>query len=346
MGDAHKITRFANCGGCAAKVAPIDLRAILSGLPRPPHDEVLVGTETADDAGVYRLSADTAIVCTADFITPLVDDPRLYGQIAAANALSDVYAMGGTPLAAIALCMFPKALDPDVAREILAGGQDKVEEAGAAIIGGHTVRSEELFYGLSVTGRVHPERVMRNVGLRAGDALVLTKPLGAGLIVNGLRKGVLELAQARPSLEVLATLNRAAAAVMARFSVHAATDVTGFALGGHALSMAVGTGGVGVVLERERLPLYEGLRALVEAGVTTGATKPNRANVAPRLRGAPLEKFWDELLHDPQTSGGLLMAVDAGQAQALVEALRTDGVTHAAVIGEVKAADTPYLELR
>jgi selenide, water dikinase len=346
MDDSRKVTRFARSGGCAAKVGPGDLRTIMSGLARPPNADVLVGTETADDAGVYRISADEAIVCTADFITPLVDDPRLYGQIAAANAISDVYAMGGTPLAAIALCMFPKALEPDVAREILAGGQEKVVEAGAAVIGGHTVRCEELFYGLSVTGRVHPEKIVRNVGLRAGDALVLTKPLGAGLIVNGMRKGLLTVEEARPALNILATLNREASRVMREFGVHAATDVTGFGLSGHSLSMAIGSGGVGIVFERERLPLYPRVREMVDAGVTTGATKPNCENVKPRLRGDALPKFWDELVHDPQTSGGLLMAVDGDRAGALVEALHAAGVPHASLIGQAKASPEAYLELR
>jgi selenide,water dikinase len=316
----------------------------MAGLPRPVNPDVVVGTETADDAGVYRLSDDVAIVCTADFITPLVDDPRLFGQIAAANSLSDVYAMGGAPLAAVALCMFPKALEPEVATEILAGGQDKVVEAGAAIVGGHTVRSDELLYGLSVTGRVDPRKVTRNVGARPGDAIVLTKPLGSGLIINGLRKGAIDEARARPVLEVLARLNRTAAAVMARFDVHAATDVTGFGLAGHALSMAVGSG-VGISIGCDKLPQYPYLREMVEAGVTTGSTKPNRAHVAPRLRGT-LDKFWDELVHDPQTSGGLLMAVEGAQAGALVEALREAGVVEACLIGEVKPADEAYLELR
>jgi selenide,water dikinase len=318
----------------------------MAGLPRPVNPAVVVGTETADDAGVYRLSDDEAIVCTADFITPPIDDPRLYGQIAAANSLSDVYAMGGRPLAAVALCMFPKALEPDAAREILAGGQDKVVEAGAAVVGGHTVRSEELFYGLSVTGRVHPQKVVRNVGARPGDAVILTKPLGSGLIINGLRKGVMDDERARPILEVLARLNRTAAEVMARFDVHAATDVTGFGLAGHALSMAVGSG-IGISLWCDKLPQYPYLAEMVDKGVTTGSTKPNRAHVAPRLKvKATLDKFWDELVHDPQTSGGLLLAVDAAEAAAVVTALQDAGVEHASHIGEVKQADEAYLELR
>jgi selenide,water dikinase len=293
---------------------------------------------------VYRLTAEQAIVVTADFITPPSDDARLYGQIAAANSLSDVYAMGGRPLTALALCMLPKELEPEAATDILAGGQEKVAEAGAVVIGGHTVRGAELFYGLSVTGLVHPERIVRNVGARAGDALVLTKPLGSGLIINGLRKGAIDDAGARPILEVLARLNRAAAEVATAMlpAVHAMTDVTGFGLVGHALGMAAG---VSLHLDLSSLPLYPRVREMVEAGVTTGSTKPNRAHGAGRVRGT-LDKFWDELVHDPQTSGGLLIAVDAVAADELVARLRAAGVEHAARIGEVLAAAAqPFLEL-
>jgi selenide,water dikinase len=314
----------------------------MAGLPRPKDDpRLLVGVETSDDAGVYRLNDDLAIVCTADFITPVLDDPYLYGQIAAANSLSDVYAMGGAPSTAIALCMFPKALEANDARAILAGGQDKVSEAGAAVVGGHTVRGEELFYGLSVTGVVHPNKIIRNVGVRAGDALILTKPLGTGLLINGLRKGAIELERAKPILERLAVLNRAGCEAMVRFlpSVHAATDVTGFGLVGHARHMAVGSK-VGLRFHLPSLPLYPHVREMVEKGVTTGSTKPNRELGAPLLRVAkPLEKFWDELIHDPQTSGGLLIAVEEARAAELCSAI--DGAVR---IGEALATDAPFLE--
>ena len=319
----------------------------MGALPQPADPAVLVGTETSDDAGVYQLSADTAMVCTADFITPVLDDPYLFGRIAAANSLSDVYAMGGQPKAAIALCMFPKALEPEAATEILRGGQDTCVAAGARIIGGHTVRGDELLYGLSVTGVVHPGRVVRNVGARPGDALVLTKPLGTGLIINGLRKGAIDEARARPVLEQLAVLNRAAAEVMAAHHphVHAATDVTGFGLLGHAANMAVGSQ-VGLRFRTSAVPLYDHVREMVDKGVTTGSTRPNHSSVAHLLRTAqPLEKFWDELLHDPQTSGGLLMAVDGSRAEQLVKQLDQAGVAHARIIGEALRSDTPYLEV-
>ncbi len=314
-------------------------------LQQPADAALLVGTETSDDAGVYRLNEREAIVVTADFITPPTDDARLYGQIAAANSLSDVYAMGGRPLTALALCMFPKALEPDLAQQILAGGQDKVNEAGAVVVGGHTVRGEELFYGLSVTGVVDPARIVRNVGARPGDALVLTKPLGSGLVINGMRKGAISEEEARPTLEVLARLNRAAAEVATAMlpDVHAMTDVTGFGLVGHALGMTR-AGGVALRIDLPSLPLYPRVRDLVAAGVTTGSTKPNRAAAASQLR-ATLDPFWDALVHDPQTSGGLLIAVEARRADELVARLHTMGVEHATRIGEVRASDQPLIEL-
>lgn len=319
----------------------------MAGLEQPPSAAVLVGTETSDDAGVYRLNEQEAIVTTADFITPLCDDPFLFGQVAAANALSDVYAMGGRPLAALALCVFPKALTPELARAILAGGQAKVNEAGAHVVGGHTVRGDEMMYGLSVTGVVAPARVLRNVGARPGDVLVLTKPLGSGLIINGMRKGAITEDEARPTLETLARLNRAASETAQSLwpHVHAMTDVTGFGLAGHALEMTA-QGSIALYVDCTLLPLYARVRDMVAAGVTTGSTKPNRAHVATRLRAPGLDHFWDELVHDPQTAGGLLMAVDPARADELLARLHDAGVPDAARIGEVRASPEPYLELR
>jgi selenide,water dikinase len=275
----------------------------------------------------------------------VLDDPELFGRIAAANSLSDVYAMGARPLAALALCMFPKALEPEAARAILEGGQQKVLEAGAALVGGHTVRGQELFYGLSVTGEVHPDRIFRNVGARPGDALILTKPLGTGLVINGLRKGAIDEARARPILEQLAVLNRASSETLVESAarVHAVTDVTGFGLVGHAHHMAVGSR-VGLRFDLGRLPLYPHVREMVEKGVTTGSTRPNREGAAARLR-ASLDHFWDELVHDPQTSGGLFAAVDADAAGPLVEKLRARGATAAAIVGEVVASPEAFIEL-
>jgi selenide,water dikinase len=311
---------------------------MLRGLhPVAADPALLVGVETGDDAAVYRLDDTQAVIATADYITPVIDDPFLFGRVAAANALSDVYAMGGRPLVAVALCLFPKELEPEAARLILEGGRATVAEAGAVVGGGHTVRSGELLYGLAVTGVVHPARVVRNVGARAGDALILTKPLGSGLVVNGLRRGAIDEARARPVIERLAVLNRAASevAVAAGAAVHAATDVTGFGLVGHALGMARGSG-VTFVISLSSLPRYPHVEELVAAGVTTGSTKPNRAHGAAYVRGE-LAAVDDQLVHDPQTSGGLLLAVDGDAADGIVARLRARGVSDACVVGRVEA---------
>lgn len=353
------LTRFATTGGCAAKVGPGELADLMrelampTGTPSGPDDDpaVLVGTETGDDAGVYQIDDERALVVTADFITPPCDDPFRYGEIAAANALSDVYAMGGRPMAAVALCAFPKELPPELARGILAGGQAKAREAGAHVLGGHTVRNPELLYGLSVTGLVAPRRLLRNVGARAGDALVLTKPLGTGLLVNGRRKGLGGDAHFQAALDSMARLNRSASEVLARFEVHAATDVTGFSLLGHALKMARGSG-VTLTFRADALPLLDGALALAAAGVTTGSTRPNRESVAAHLEvagtldGRPCNRppaVLDALLCDPQTSGGLLVALPGEQVDRLLAALGEAGVERAACVGEVRPVGEAHL---
>ena len=324
----------------------------MAGLGAAAGPSVIVGTETGDDAGVVRLDDERALVLTADFITPPIDDPRRYGEIAAANSLSDVYAMGGRPIAAVALCAFPKELDLDVAHEILAGGQAKAAEAGAAIVGGHTVRNPELFYGLSVTGLVHPERVVRNVGARPGDALVLTKPLGTGLLINGRRKGLGSDEHLAAAVASMVTLNRLACEAALASGVHAMTDVTGFGLAGHALKMALGAS-IALRLDAGALPLLDGALALARQGVTTASTRSNRAAVGASLRAASsddpsaaIAPLLDAILHDPQTSGGLLVAVPEAACAAFLRRLADAGVPHAARIGEVVASEIPFIDVR
>jgi selenide,water dikinase len=318
----------------------------MAGLPRTDNPAVLVGTETSDDAGVYALDDERALVVTADFITPVADAPYRFGQVAAANSLSDVFAMCGRPLTALALCMFPKELEPEVAGEILAGGQSKTAEAGAVIIGGHTVRNGELLYGLSVTGIVHPKKILRNVGARPGDALVLTKGLGTGLIINGRRKGFGSDEELEAALASMELLNASGAQLATEFGAHACTDITGFGLVGHTLEMASGSG-VGVVVDAGRLPILPGAIQRARDGVTTGSHKGNRAISAGRLRSeGPLGLEVDQIVHDPQTSGGLLIAVAEERAEALVQALHAAGVSRAARIGSVVEAAEPYLEVR
>jgi selenide,water dikinase len=286
---------------------------------------------------------DLALVVTADLITPVLDDPRLFGRIAAANALSDVYAMGGRPLVALNLCAFPAELAPQAARELLAGAQDAVTEAGAVIAGGHTARSPELLFGLSVTGEVHPDRIYRNGGLRVGDVLVLTKPIGAGVLINARRQELISEADLAAVCVRLGALNRVAAEVALRFTPHALTDVTGFGLGGHAYEMACASGCV-VRLEVGAVPLYPGARAMAEAGVSTRCTRDNRRHLAAHTAGlATLAPWQQTIVFDPQTSGGLLIGVPAAQAEALLAALADAGIADAAVVGAAVAADAPGL---
>ena len=318
---------------------------MMAGLVKFQGPEVVVGVETGDDAGVYRLREDLAIVSTLDFITPVIDDPFLYGQVAASNSLSDVFAMGGRVISVLNVCAFPKALEPAVAHEILEGGASKVAEAGGSILGGHTVRNEELLYGLAVTGVVDPRRVVRNVGAQPGDALILTKPLGTGVTINGARKNVTTEPQLREACANMAQLNKTACEVMLRFGVHAATDITGFGLAGHALGMTR-AGGIGLRFEWARLPIYPWARELVQKGVTTGSTRPNReaysASVSWSQQPPP---DVEAIAYDPQTAGGLLMAIPAAQADDCVKALLEAGVVHARRVGEVVASTKPRLEI-
>jgi selenide,water dikinase len=309
-----------------------------SGLPGASAllgGDVLVGVETSDDAGVVRLRDDLAIVTTADFITPPFDDPALYGAIAAANALSDVYAMGGQPVCAINLCAFPKALGNDVAREILGGALAKVTEAGAATVGGHTVLSPELFFGLAVTGQVHPDRVWRNRGLRPGDRLLLTKPLGTGFLVGAARAGQLAAAALERVGRVMATLNRDAARVLAAFGPSAVTDVTGFGLAGHALGMARASRVI-LRVELDALPMHAEVPALIAAGVTCRGERENREATRGEVQVAPGRASDPRLALalDTQTAGGLLAGIAEQHAEACLQALRSAGV-EAAMVGAV-----------
>lgn len=307
---------------------------------------MVVGLDTADDAGVVRLADDIAVVTTADFITPPFDDPRGFGAIAAANALSDVWAMGGEPIAAINLCALPREVPTEIAREILAGAADKVREAGAATVGGHTVVGPELLFGLAVTGRVHPGRVWRNGGLRPGDALVLTKPLGCGLYVTAARAGRLAASEVQRISETMMQLNAVAKRTLERFAPSAATDVTGFGLAGHALGMARASG-VRVRLDLASLPLHPEALRLAEEGSTCRGERENRACLAGEVRVA--SGVEGALAHsipfDPQTSGGLLVGLDARAAAEAVRALRTAGVESACVVGRAEASATPEVLL-
>jgi len=283
---------------------------------------------------VFRLRADLAIVNTVDFFTPIVDDPYVFGQIAAANALSDIYAMGADPVTALNIVAFPKgALDLEILGEILKGGAERVRRAGAVVVGGHSIIDQELKYGMAVTGAIHPDRVIRNVGVREGDALVLTKRLGTGIITTALKRRKASAASVRAAVASMVSLNRAASAIMRRFSVHACSDVTGYGLLGHAYEMASGSG-VTIILESAKLPLLPGVVHLAARGNLTGGCQRNRSYLDGKVAVArSVARSLEEVAFDPQTSGGLLIALPKQNAPKLVKALRAVRISAATVVG-------------
>jgi len=318
----------------------------LEGLEISDDPNLLVGYETSDDAAVYRVAPDIALISTVDYITPPVDDPYWFGQIAAANSLSDVYAMGGQPLTCLNLVMFPsKILDMDTLKEILRGGNTKVREAGAAMAGGHSVDDNEPKYGLAVTGRVHPDRILTNKGCRAGDALVLTKPLGTGVLFNAGRSGKLPYPELEAILPHVAALNGRAMEVALEFDIHACTDVTGFGILGHSLEMALGSG-LQINLVYDRLPFYPNALQMYQKGESTGSNKANRRLAQGRWEAAvSMTTEQEDLLFDPQTSGGLLLAVPAEQCADLQSRLKKAGVEAAAHVGDVVESQRPFVKV-
>ena len=319
---------------------------MLGKLARQHDPNVLVGFDTADDAGVYKISADLALVQTTDFFTPIVDDPYTFGQIAATNALSDVYAMGGRPLSSLAIVCFPEKGDLEILQQILAGGLSKMMEAGCVVIGGHSVRDPEIKFGYAVTGTIHPERVWKNSNAKAGDALILTKALGTGVISTAIKRGEAKQAWIDEATKSMTTLNgRAAqAAIEGRFEVHAATDITGFGLIGHAREMAAGSG-TALKIESGKVPLLEGALDCVRAGFIPGGLTNNR-DFAECLvgYGSGVPEEVKAILFDPQTAGGLLLSVAPGSAARLIDALQAVGVP-AVKIGEVLEGRKPLIEV-
>jgi selenide,water dikinase len=325
------LTEGSAYGGCGAKLSKGLLSAILCGLPRLESPDLLVGIENADDAGVLRLTPDIGLIHTVDFFPPLVDDPFSYGRIAAVNALSDVYAMGGEPLAGMNLVSFPLAqLGKAALKEILRGGLSALEEAGAVLAGGHTIEGSELLYGMAVTGRVHPDRIWRNGGALPGDVLVLTKPLGTGLITTAAKADLCDPGHLAMAIRWMATLNRRAADAARSLQPHAVTDVTGFALAGHAAEMAQASGAA-LRFEARALPLLPGALDAAEAGLVPLGTAKNRASLEGILQvAAGLDDPMVDVALDPQTSGGLLIALPPAKAAVLVRQLPS-----AAIVGEV-----------
>lgn len=308
----------------------------MCGLDFPSDPNVLVGLSRADDAGVYKVNDDLALIQTVDFFTPVVDDPYMFGQIAAANALSDVYAMGGTPKTAMNLVGFPlKLMALSVLRDVIQGGIDKIREADVVLLGGHSVEDDEFKYGLSVTGFVHPDRIFTKQGLKPGDWLVLTKPLGTGIVNTAIKGSLASEAVTRNITSMMAALNRTAAEVMRQYPVHACTDITGFGLIGHLVEMMQGTG-LGMQIILEQLPVIDEALEFAAMGLVPAGAHKNRD-----FRGSVVnmdsgvDAALQDILYDPQTSGGLCIAVEPSSADKMVGQLHDEGVGHATVIGEV-----------
>ena len=322
MENEVKLTKLASCAGCGAKVGAGTLCNLLAGFQTHYDANLLVGYDKSDDASVYKVSDELAIVQTTDFFPPIVDDPFMYGQIAATNALSDVYAMGGEPKLALNIMCIPEKMDKATVQEILRGGYAKAYEAGAIITGGHTIHGAEPIYGLAVTGFVQPERVWTNSGAQPGDVLLLTKPLGVGILTTAAKAGLVEQELLYKLYVQMSTLNKYAHDVLVNYSVHACTDVTGFALLGHSLEMAQGSG-VTVHLKAQAVPYHEEAYEMADMGFIPAGAYRNRdfAEAGVRVVGEVARALQD-IFYDPQTSGGLLCAVPAAEAEACLAELR------------------------
>jgi selenide,water dikinase len=329
-----RLTELASCAGCAAKLGAAELRSVMERVSPATDDRVLVGYGSSDDAGVYLLRDDLALVSTVDFFTPIVDDPYDFGRIAATNALSDVYAMGGRPLTALNIVAFPEDLDLDILAQILEGGASVARAAGVAVIGGHTIKDAEPKYGMAVTGVVDPKRIVTNAAARSGDALVLTKPLGTGILTTALKRGAILAEDLDEAVRVMTTLNDGAARAMLAAGAHAATDITGFGLLGHGGGLARASN-VRLVIHAEAVPFMDRVLALIDAGVVPGGTRHNaetHAAFTDFARSVP--RAVRVGLSDAQTSGGLLISIASDAVDALSRELNESGAL-AAVIGEV-----------
>lgn len=318
------------CGGCNAKIGPGDLNGILASLPRQDDDQLLVGFDSSDDAAVYQLNKDLALIQTVDFFPAMVSDPRLFGQIAAANAMSDVFAMGGEVLTAMNLVCWPEQKPLDILAEILAGGQEKVQEAGGILVGGHSIHDSLPKYGLSVAGKVHPERIYRNDTCQEGDSLLLTKPLGTGIITTAYSAGEMGEDEFQAAAHSMATLNHAASRILHKYSVHSCTDITGFGLLGHLSEML--TERYSAILESSAIPKLAGAYEGAQEFLVTAGGQRNRNAFSREVAFEFADYALEEVLFDPQTSGGLLVSVPSSEANTLLEELQTEGMS-AGIIG-------------
>jgi len=341
-----KLTHFTHGMGCACKIEPALLEEILKKLPIPDDPKILVGTQTADDAAVYRINNETALAVTLDFFTPIADDPYEFGAIAAANALSDVYAMGATPLFGLNIVGFPSnRLPMSVLEKILQGAQDKAQEAGIFVIGGHTIEDTEPKYGMVVVGQVHPEKIWKNIGLQKGDVLILTKPIGTGILSTALKRGLLDETQKDVLISTMTKLNKKAAEILHNFKVHACTDVTGFGLLGHLMGMVRGSK-VAVEIKADTVPFIEGALEFAAGNVIPGGTLSNMKYVDNFVKwSSNISQIQKIILCDAQTSGGLLVSVPEESAQIILKQLYKVGIQKAEIIGKIINKDSQFIKV-
>lgn len=338
-----RLTELSSSSGWAAKIGPETLAQVLCQLPPVKSDKLLVGLDTSDDAAVYKLSDDTALIQTLDFFTPVVDDPYVFGQIAAANSLSDVYAMGGKPILALNIVCFPTCLSMDILAEILKGGSDKVMEAGALLVGGHTVDDNEPKYGLSVTGTVHPDKVLSNSNAKPGDVLVLTKPIGLGILNTAIKAEMLDEKLQKKAIETMISLNDIAGQGMNMTQVNSCTDITGFGFLGHAFEMAKGSD-VSIVIDSKAIPIIEGTIENAKMGLVPAGAYRNQAFIGDNVEfEKDIPVYMKDILFDPQTSGGLLISIEKENANKLLDYYSKNLKTEFNIVGQVTEKQEKYL---
>ncbi len=338
-----KLTSLSKTAGCAAKIGPKTLASILGKLPKFENENLLVGIDTNDDGAVYRINDDVAIISTLDFFTPVVDDPFIFGQIAACNALSDIYAMGGEPILALNIVAFSNCLDPEILGEILKGGALKVKEAGAVLAGGHSIQDDEPKYGLSVNGIVHPDKIFTNSTAKAGDKLILTKPVGVGIVNTAIKADMAKESSVKEAIYSMTSLNKRAKDVFLKHNINACTDVTGFGVLGHGLEMAKGSD-VSIRIHPDKISYITGAMDLADMGIVPEGAYRNREFVTEDVDLGGTKEVYIDLLCDPQTSGGLLASVPGDNVESVHSELKNAGVeTEISIIGEVEEKGDKFI---
>lgn len=340
-----KLTQMTKSSGWAAKIGPETLAQVLSKLPKFKNEKLIVGLETSDDACVYKINDEVAMIQTVDFFTPIVDDPYTFGQIAAANSLSDVYAMGGEPSLALNIIGFPNCLSPDVMAEILKGGASKVMEAGATIAGGHSVEDDEPKYGMCVTGFIHPDKVLKNYGAKPSDVLIITKPIGTGIINTAIKGGLCSKETEKKAIHVMASLNKNAKRVIEHYPVSCCTDITGFGFAGHSAEMAEASL-VTFEIDIKKVPVIEDVFEFAEMGLVPAGSYRNRKHFDSRVTFIGVSEKYIDLAFDPQTSGGLMFAINEMYADEIMEKLKENLDTESAVIGRVTEKQDKFIIIK